>query len=107
MESVVYIGPVDAVVGSPTIAIQARDVNGDGRLDLVVCGAPVRLPPFPDTNEEVERRLRSEVSVTRRSGNMDGEPWPESIRRRLRLTAESGESAFVWRRRTPDDSDSR
>lgn len=29
---------VDAVVGSPTTAIQAGDLNGDGRLDLVVSG---------------------------------------------------------------------
>ena len=29
---------VDADVGSPTTAIQARDLNGDGRLDLVVSG---------------------------------------------------------------------
>ena len=29
---------VDAVVGSPTTAIQASDLNGDGRLDLVVSG---------------------------------------------------------------------
>ena len=29
---------VDAVVGSPATAIQARDLNGDGRLDLVVSG---------------------------------------------------------------------
>lgn len=29
---------VDAVVGSSTTAIQARDLNGDGRLDLVVSG---------------------------------------------------------------------
>ena len=29
---------VDAVVGSPTTAIQARDLNGDGRPDLVVAG---------------------------------------------------------------------
>ena len=29
---------VDAVVGSPTTAIQARDLNGDERLDLVVTG---------------------------------------------------------------------
>ncbi len=28
----------DAVVGSPTSAIQARDLNGDGRLDLVASG---------------------------------------------------------------------
>ena len=27
-----------AVVGSPTTAIQASDLNGDGRLDLVVSG---------------------------------------------------------------------
>ena len=31
---------VDAVVGSPTTAILARDLNGDGRLDLVVSGGP-------------------------------------------------------------------
>ena len=29
---------VDAAVGSRTTAIQARDLNGDGRLDLVVSG---------------------------------------------------------------------
>ena len=29
---------LDAVVGSPTTAIQARDLNADGRLDLVVSG---------------------------------------------------------------------
>ena len=29
---------LDAVVGSPTTAIQAHDLNGDGRLDLVVSG---------------------------------------------------------------------
>ncbi len=29
---------VDVVVGSPTTAIQGRDLNGDGQLDFVVSG---------------------------------------------------------------------
>ena len=41
------------------------------------------------------------------TGNLAGEASAGDFQERIRLTAESGESAFVWRRRTDDDAGSR
>ena len=54
---------VDAVVRSPTTAIQARDLNGDGQLDLVVSGGHADLL-VDDRSPESIRLFRSRGNGT-------------------------------------------
>ena len=54
----------------------------------------------------LEGRLISRPQATW-TGNLGRKAPAGDFQEGIRFTAESGESAFVWRRRTPDDSDSR
>ena len=54
----------------------------------------------------LEGRLISRPQATW-TGNLGQKASAGDFQESIRITAESGESAFVWRRRTPDDSDSR